>query len=76
MTFSLWKRVCPYKEFVGIIGLKKLQGVYFSSMVCMNIRVLAEVLLTLVLQRLLIMRLRIKSNNITLLISCVIVQLI
>lgn len=73
--YSIVERGCPYKEFVDIIGLAKQYEVYFPLMVCMKIRVPAEVLLTFVLQRFL-MRLRIRSNNVTLLLSYAIVQLI
>ena len=44
--YSIVERGCPYKEFVDIIGLAKQHEEYFPLMVCMKIRVPAEVLLT------------------------------
>ena len=73
VSYSIAKRGHPYEEFLYIIELEKLHRVDFSPIVGMKVRVLAE---TFVLNRFLTKRLRIRSSNIILLVSCKIVQLI
>ena len=71
VSYSIAKRGHPYEEFLDIIELEKPRRVNFSPIVRMKMSIPTE---TFVLNRFLIKRLRIRSNNVILLGSCQIVQ--
>ena len=74
-TCSIAKRHHPYVKFVDTIELENCM-VYFSPIVRMTIRVPGKALLAFVLKRFLTKRLRGRSSDVILLVSCAIVQLI